>query len=226
MFFASLTGFLAGIVHVFAGPDHIAAVAPFAVQQRKKTWITGLYWGIGHSSGVWIIGILVFLLREALPVELISSWSERLVGVMLIGIGLWGIRRAMRSRLHYHQHTHDGLEHSHFHLHHSGEKPHRQGAHRHSHVPMGIGLIHGLAGSSHLLGILPALLLSTRAASVAYVIGFGIGSIVAMSGFSWLLGAVAVKLGAKSARIYNRLAMGFAALAVVVGFAWLWVSMG
>lgn len=223
MIIASLTGLLAGIIHVFSGPDHIAAVAPFTVEKGKKGWLTGFFWGIGHSSGVWIVGTLVFLLREAIPVDIISTWSERFVGVMLIAIGLWGMRRALRNRLHYHEHKHDGVEHAHFHAHHSGEHEHRA-AHRHSHVPLGIGLIHGLAGSSHLLGVLPALMLPTRSASIAYIVCFGLGSIAAMSGFSWALGRIMNRLGEKSAPIYNWMSMGLAMLAILVGFVWLWMG--
>lgn len=223
MLIASFSGFLTGIIHVFAGPDHIAAVAPISLQKNKKSWTTGFYWGIGHSAGVWIVGILVFLLREAIPLDIISSWSERFVGLMLIAIGLWGMRRALRNRLHYHQHSHEGVEHAHFHAHTSGEHQH-PAAHKHSHVPLGIGLVHGLAGSSHFLGILPALMLPTRAASIAYVICFGIGSIIAMSGFSWLLGKIMTRLGEKSIPVYNWMAMSFAVLAIGVGIVWLWMA--
>jgi ABC-type nickel/cobalt efflux system permease component RcnA len=223
MLIASLTGLLTGIIHVFSGPDHIAAVAPFTVEKGKKGWLTGFFWGIGHSSGVWIVGALVFLLREAIPVDIISTWSERFVGVMLIAIGLWGMRRALRNRLHYHEHKHDGVKHAHFHAHHSGEHEH-QAVHQHSHVPLGIGLIHGLAGSSHLLGVLPALMLPTRAASIAYIVCFGLGSIAAMSGFSWGLGKIMNRLGEKSAPVYNWMSMSFAVLAILVGFVWLWIG--
>lgn len=225
MIIAPLTGFLAGIVHVLSGPDHIAAVAPFTLERQTKSWLTGFYWGIGHSTGVWVIGILVFLLREVIPVDLISTWSERFVGVMLIGIGLWGMRKALRHKLHYHEHTHNGEKHAHFHAHQARERHHRQGDHKHSHLPMGIGLIHGLAGSSHLLGILPALMLPTREASIAYILGFGIGSIFAMSGFSWLLGKMMRRLGEKSVPVYNWMAMGFAMMAIGVGIAWIWMAM-
>jgi ABC-type nickel/cobalt efflux system permease component RcnA len=224
MVIASLTGFLAGIVHVFSGPDHIAAVAPFTLERQTKNWLTGFYWGLGHSTGVWVIGILVFLLREIIPVDLISTWSERFVGIMLIAIGLWGMRRALRHRLHFHEHTHDGKEHAHFHAHQTGKHHHNRGAHQHAHIPTGIGLIHGLAGSSHLLGVLPALMLPTRGASIAYIVGFGIGSIFAMSGFSWMLGRFVRRLGEKSVLVYKWMAMGFAVMAIGVGIVWIWFA--
>ena len=99
MLISSFTGFLAGIIHVISGPDHIAAIAPFAIDKNKKSWLTGLFWGIGHTSGVWLIGIFAFLLREVLPIDLISSLSERMVGLVLIGIGIWGIRKALITKV-------------------------------------------------------------------------------------------------------------------------------
>jgi len=54
---AILTGLLAGGVHVLSGPDHLAAVAPLAVQDRSA-WRSGLRWGLGHSSGVLLVGVL------------------------------------------------------------------------------------------------------------------------------------------------------------------------
>ena len=112
-----LTGFVAGLIHVLSGPDHLAAVAPLAVEGQRRAWMTGLRWGFGHASGVVLVGVLSLLLRDVLPVDLISSWSERLVGVVLIGIGLWGFRQAFTRHLHTHEHSHGGHPHVHVHLH-------------------------------------------------------------------------------------------------------------
>ena len=44
-------------------------------------------WGLGHSAGVGLIGLLSLWLRDWLPVDLLSTWGERLVGVMLFVVG-------------------------------------------------------------------------------------------------------------------------------------------
>src|SRR5688572_6328937 len=99
--FAFFAGLAAGLLHVFAGPDHLAAVAPLvaaengqpalsetlasrARQGRVEGWRTGLQWGIGHTFGVLLIALLLLLIRDQLPLEIISANSERLVGVALI----------------------------------------------------------------------------------------------------------------------------------------------
>ncbi len=215
-----ITGFLAGLVHVVSGPDHIAAVAPFAVHKREKTWHVGFFWGVGHTGGVWVIGLLAYLLREILPIDLISSWSERLVGVVLIGIGLWGIRSALKTRIHYHEHEHEDGKHGHFHVHEVGKAHDNPHSHQHKHAPMGIGILHGLAGSSHLLGVLPALMLPTRTDALAYIIFFGIGSIIAMSLFSYLIGIFTHKI-ATTLPAYKGMLLTFAYLAIGVGVVWL-----
>src|SRR4028119_1037446 len=44
-------GLLAGLVHALAGPDHLSAVAPLVVEERRSGGATGLLWGLGHSVG-------------------------------------------------------------------------------------------------------------------------------------------------------------------------------
>ena len=117
MLIAALAGALAGFVHVLSGPDHLAAIAPLASNQRRSPWAAGALWGLGHSSGVLVVGLLALWLRGWLPIEAVSSWSERAVGVVLIGIGLWGLHRALRRHVHSHPHAHGPLHHDHAHLH-------------------------------------------------------------------------------------------------------------
>ena len=225
---SALTGLVAGIVHVLIGPDHLAAVAPFTVTNKIKPWLVGLWWGIGHTSGVWTLGIVVFLLRELLPIDLLSQWSERLVGIVLIAIGIWGIRKALHSHVHYHAHKHDGTDHAHFHMHHSQEthKHDKAQAHEHTHAPLGIGLLHGLAGTSHILGILPALALPTRAGAVSYIGGFGIGAILAMMSFSWVLGKLVKRLLRWSENAFKWVQIAFASVAISVGVVWIFITVG
>src|SRR4051812_35717792 len=124
-------GIGAGLVHVFSGPDHLAAIAPLAIKRQRGAWLTGLRWGVGHASGVVFVGILSLLLRGLLPVDLISNWSDRLVGALLIGIGLWTFRKALL--VHTHPHEHEGDTHEHIHIHSkSGAKTHEVKKHVHT----------------------------------------------------------------------------------------------
>lgn len=191
MFISGFWGFVAGAAHVVSGPDHMAAVAPLVLDQKNRPLRAGLLWGLGHSGGVWMLAALALIFRESLPIDVISSWSERIVGVVLVFIGLWGLRQALRLHIHSHEHKHaDGKIHEHVHAHpipvgkENAPHEHHSNHHNHSHSLLGIGALHGFAGTSHFLGVLPALALPTRSAAIAYVIAFGLGSIIGMAVFA------------------------------------------
>ncbi len=223
VFTALLTGMLVGAAHVFAGPDHLTAIAPLAVAGRRRSWATGLAWGAGHSMGVWGLAVLAWLLRDALPLDRLGSASEWLIGLLLVVVGLWGLRRLVSTRVHTHVHTHDGLEHAHIHVHETPIEPNHEAAHHtnHMHSALGIGTLHGLAGAAHLIGVLPAIGLPSAAAAMAYLISFGAGSIVAMSAFSWMMGALATRMEHRAQRAYRLLAGGSCTAAIGVGIWWL-----
>lgn len=222
---AALTGLLAGMVHVISGPDHLAAVAPLAVRVHRRAWIPGMRWGLGHSAGVALVGVLAIALREILPLELLSSISERLVGVVLIAIGVWSLRVALRVQVHTHRHEHDGEAHDHVHVHDPSHRhPDSTGVHSHAHTAFGIGTLHGLAGSSHFLGVLPALALPTRVEAVTYLLAFAVGTVAAMAAFSSVLGLVAARGSQGGGRFYRNL-MGTCSLAAFAVGGW-WVVAG
>lgn len=231
MILASLSGLIAGTVHVASGPDHLAAIAPLAAEERIGSWKIGFRWGLGHTSGVLIVGLLSILLREVLPVNLISGWAERLVGVVLIGIGLWGLNKAISARIHTHQHHHDGEIHEHIHFHPPQEegvdnekppaRPHKNRLHKHTHTAFAVGTLHGLAGSSHFLGVLPALAFPTRTEAAVYLICFGVGTIAAMSIFSTIIGEISRRFSSGAVKAY-KIVMGTLSVAAIgVGIFWL-----
>jgi sulfite exporter TauE/SafE len=219
---AALTGLIAGTIHVLTGPDHLTAIAPLAVRRPKGAWIPGVRWGLGHSSGVVVVGLLSLWLRGKLPVDLLSSWGDRIVGVVLFGIGLWALHRALKHNVHTHEHEHDGERHVHYHVH-SQTTPtiHKKArAHQHTHAAFAIGTLHGLAGSSHFLGILPMLALPTMTQAVTYLISFGAGTVLAMAMFSWGIGFFAAHCAANSAKVYRGLMGTCAVAAMIIGGIW------
>lgn len=224
-----VAGLAAGSVHVLAGPDHLAAVAPLAAGREGRSWTTGMLWGLGHAGGVLLVGSGALLLREVLPLDQLSGWSEKMVGAVLVGIGLWGILRARRQRVHIHEHAHDGHRHEHLHVHvadaeHLASQAHAPGAaHEHAttRTALGVGVLHGLAGSAHFLGVLPALAFPGRGDAIVYVLMFAVGTIGSMTAFAGLIGAVARRLSRDGTAFYRGLLYLLSAAAIVVGLVWL-----
>lgn len=212
-------GIGAGLVHVFSGPDHLAAIAPLAIKRQRGAWLTGLRWGAGHASGVAFVGILSLLLRGVLPVDLISNWSDRLVGALLIGIGLWTLRKALL--IHTHAHVHDGETHEHIHVHSRGsEKTHAVKKHVHTHAAFGIGTLHGLSGSSHFLAIIPALAMPSTALAIVYLACYGVGTVLAMILFASVINSFSMRF-AGTAKVYRGFLFACSGVAVAVGCIWM-----
>ena len=198
-----LTGLAASSLHVVSGPDHLAAVTPLAIENKKKSWLVGFAWGMGHTIGVFIIGILFILFRDLISVDTISAYSEQIVGVLLIVIGLWIFYRIFSS------------------------KPHKIIRSKKDDVwtALGIGVIHGVAGVSHLIGILPSLVLPTKADSVSYILGFGVGTVITMVAYSAIMGMLSHRAAKND---HGRLLLGIriagSTVAVLVGIFWIFQS--
>jgi len=213
MIAACLAGLIAGGLHVFAGPDHLAVLAPLALRARRRGWAVGLRWGLGHSAGVLAVAVLAFGLRQAALLDGLGGWGERLVGASLIVLGLWGLRGLFRRRLHAHVHEHGGEAHVHVHVHAPGEDHHV-----HGHAAFWMGTLHGLAGTAHLVGILPSLALPDGRQTVGYLGAFATGTVVAMVLFAGSVGFLAPERGL---RLYRWSLAGASALCVGVGVAWI-----
>ncbi len=227
-----LAGTLASMLHVISGPDHLAAVTPLVIETKRKTWKIGLSWGLGHLLGMLLIGVLFLVFKDFIPVDAISNYSEQMVAIVLIGVGLWAFYRIFKEdRSHNHPHLHtekDAYIHIHKHKHHHND------AHHHTHKKVvkqniissfGIGFIHGLAGVAHFLLLLPVLGFDNQIEGIQYVIGFAVGTVLAMSMYALIVG----KLAEYSKQQHNetffkgiRFAGGL--FAIVIGFYWLYLS--
>ena len=151
-------------------------------------------------AGVIGVGLLALLLRDALHVEALSAWGELCVGLVLIAVGVRGIRAAIAVAYRP-----------------GGAEPRG----RHRHAPFAIGTVHGLAGSSHVLGIAPALVLPSDVMAAGYLLLFGVGSVAAMGMFSSVVGWLAGTRLALGATTQNALLALSSAIAVGVGSFWL-----
>ena len=196
------------------GADHLVAMTPFSLRQPVAALRAGLAWGAGHSIGVVVLALAAIGLKDLVHIEAMSAWAEFLVGVALLVVGGLAVRTAFGLKLHSHEHHHKGASiHRHLHLHVRGQSNHR----RHAHAVSGLGLLHGLAGASHLLAVIPALALPPLGA-FAYLLAYLGGSIAAMAAVVSTLSFLTLRSGA---RMLPWLVGCTGALSIATGAIWL-----
>ena len=227
--FPLIAGLIASMLHVIMGPDHLAAVTPFVVESKKKAWKIGLFWSFGHLAGMLAIGVLFVLFKELIPVEAISKYSEQLVGVVLIGIGAWAFYKIFKkSRVHKHLHVHGETaplihkhEHSHE-THHAHNHAHKHASKQNHFASFSIGFLHGLAGIAHFLLFLPILGFEHQWDAYTYIIGFGLGIILAMTLYAFVVGALSsLAKNGHNELFFNGIRMAGGLFAVVIGIYWM-----
>ena len=174
-------GLLLGIQHAL-DPDHLIAVSTIVSEHKSFKWasLIGAFWGLGHTTTLFIVGLVVIGLRVTIPPRLAGS-LELLVAAMLIILGVNVLRKAFGTeRVHLHTHSHNPETHTHVHAH---ENPKQDHAHTHAFKamrrPFIVGMVHGLAGSAALMLLVLSTIESPLGALV-YIVIFGLGSVGGM----------------------------------------------
>jgi len=206
--------------------DHVVAVSTIVSQHKNvlRSAAVGAMWGAGHTASLLVIGALVLLLRVAIP-ERVSGWLEFGVALMIIGLGISALWRALRrsSEVHVHQHSHDGLSHKHVHFHEkqTRHEPSSHSAHSHdvSRIgwkPLLIGTMHGVAGSGALT-LLVLTQINSPWVGMLYLGIFGVGSIVGMLLMSGLIGLPFALTSRNLTHVHHRLQTVAAILSICFG---------
>src|SRR5579863_1913432 len=131
-------GFFLGMRHA-TDPDHVIAVTTIVSRQRNllKAALTGVFWGIGHTFTIFVVGTAIIIFDVVIPARIGLS-MEFSVGLMLIVLGGMNIASFVRTTrslgpvsaesevIHSHPHIHGDYVHNHTH----GHDP---DAHSHNH---------------------------------------------------------------------------------------------
>ncbi len=229
--FPFIAALIASILHVITGPDHLAAVVPFAIESKKKAWKIGLFWGIGHLLGMILIGVLFFLFRELIPIEKISGYSEQLVGLVLIFIGVWSFYKLFKQdkkHKHLHVHANDDVtihKHEHHHHEHQNHTHHHDGIKQGNFASLSVGFLHGLAGIAHFILFLPIASFDSKMDSVYYLSGTAIGILVAMTVFALVIGRMSsYAKNEHNEMLFKGIRLAGGLFAIIIGFYWFFAN--
>jgi hypothetical protein len=199
-------GFFLGMRHA-TDPDHVVAVTTIVTRQRgaAKAALTGMFWGIGHTLTILLVGSAIILFGVVIPARIGLS-MEFSVGIMLIVLGAMNVVAFSRSNraiaddatetdqtIHVHPHRHGNFVHSHAHSHGTvpvANHPDDESLNYLDRLfgkigiyqqlrPLFIGIVHGLAGSAAVALLILSTIRNPRWA-IAYLLIFGVGTVGGM----------------------------------------------
>jgi len=201
-------GFFLGVRHA-TDPDHVLAVTTIVARYRavRSASLIGLWWGVGHTLTILLVGGGIVLFGWVIPPRLGLS-MEFSVGLMLILLGATTLVSVFRragegsavagesrgpAHVHSHAHVHGDYIHTHAHGHEPDAHPHEAGQtplavldRRFGSLglyasirPLVVGMVHGLAGSAAVALLVLATIRDPRW-SVFYLLVFGFGTIAGM----------------------------------------------
>ena len=78
--------------------DHIAAIADLSgsAENRRRGFVLSMLYAVGHGAVVFALGVAAIVLGLAIP-EGLDTWMGRIVGVTLIGLGVWILFEVVRK---------------------------------------------------------------------------------------------------------------------------------
>jgi high-affinity nickel-transport protein len=235
-------GFFLGMRHA-TDPDHVIAVTTIVSRQNKisrAAW-TGIFWGVGHTLTIFVVGTGIILFGVVIPARLGLS-MELSVALMLVLLGAMNVVAFMRSArsiakvqngaatVHSHPHSHGDYIHTHPHAHAPEAHPHaadktpvarmdrlfgKIGIYRQLR-PLLIGIVHGLAGSAAVALLVLTTIRGPRWA-VAYLLVFGIGTVAGMMLITMSIASAFTFFGRKHANFSVRLGLVSGLLSLAFG---------
>ncbi|MDQ0163071.1 HoxN/HupN/NixA family nickel/cobalt transporter [Aeribacillus alveayuensis] len=156
-------GLILGMKHA-TEPDHVIAVSTIASRTKaiKKSSLTGVYWGIGHTLTLLVIGMVVIGFKTTIS-ETVSMTLELFVGFMLVLLGILSFRPNQQKLVHKQNKDYTYVK------------------------SLIIGFIHGLAGSAAMV-LLTMTTVESYFQAFLYICIFGVGTIIGMFFLTTIIG--------------------------------------
>jgi ABC-type nickel/cobalt efflux system permease component RcnA len=184
--------FLLGLRHA-SDPDHLVAVTSLVAAEdgdtRKATRL-GAWWGVGHAAVLLAVGLPLIFFKSELPMWL-EDGAEKAVGVVILALAARVIFKWVRGDYRASAHAHDdGGHRRRRHLRWGDGPGHRHVSIRSPGQALGIGMLHGIAGTGAVVLLLLAAMPSQLEAALALAV-FAPMSVVSMAlcttAFAWVL---------------------------------------
>lgn len=189
-----LLGFALGLRHA-TDADHVVAMGTIVTRDPhlKRAVRIGVFWGLGHTTTVLAIGLLVLFAKVRVPEHLIAS-MDLAVATMLVGLGLAALR-----------------------VEHVVQEPCFAERLLLSPVrPLLVGVLHGLAGSAAMT-LLALATLRDETTAFLYLGLFGAGTIAGMVGITACLAWSLRWVGSKGTTIPTWITRTSGILSVAAG---------
>ncbi|HEU5357577.1 MAG TPA: hypothetical protein VFU45_00555 [Gemmatimonadales bacterium] len=225
------TAIVLGFLHALE-VDHMLAVTAFVSRRPALATAAGFgaRWGLGHSISVCLAGGVLLAIGLHWPARY-DSLGEIVVGLLLVGLGLWALRSASKLHLHapeghgdhahLHHHGHAGAGHAHPH-----PAPAASHSHDHRHGITWVGMLHGLAGTAGVVALVPVTLIASRLVGLGYLVAFGVGVTAGMTLFAFVAAAAMRAAAGRSLAWGRRIASAVGLAGIIVGAWWIWRAAG
>lgn len=234
-------GFFLGMRHA-TDPDHVIAVTTIVSRQNKirRAALTGMFWGIGHTLTILLVGTGIILFGLVIPARIGLS-MEFSVALMLVILGAMNVRaflqsarssaaQAEASTVHSHAHSHGDYIHTHSHSHAPESHPHAPDKTPVARMdrlfgkvsiyrplrPFMIGIVHGLAGSAAVALLVLTTIRDPRWA-VAYLLVFGVGTVAGMMVITLSIASAFNVFGRRHVAFSRRLGLASGVISLLFG---------
>lgn len=213
---AATLGFLLGLRHA-TDADHVVAVTAIVSRERSfaRAARIGALWGIGHSLTVIVLGGALVVFRIAIPPR-VGLGLEFAVALVLILLGFSNLRTPAAVSVETATDVDTATAAAGTDAAVASARATTAESARTGWRPLAVGVIHGLAGSAA-VAILVLAAIPQTAWALAYLVVFGLGTIVGMTVITWLIAAPAVLAAGRVVRFQRGIRLAAGALSLLFG---------
>lgn len=212
-------GFTFGLLHALDA-DHVMAVSTMSSSRNdfqsraRQTLAFCSRWALGHGGVLCALAAALLAFNLQFP-EWLHASAEKLVGIILIALGVWILWSFRQNKVRLRIHSHG--EHVHAHL---ADASHSAKT-VNDHGPVLVGITHGLAGSAPVLALLPTLEVANGTWGFLYVLLFSLGVLCMMMLFGLGFGYAQARLIQFSTKVFEWSRLLIASISIGFGTYWL-----